>query len=116
MATIIQNYEGRDTRGANIQRARDMIAIARRIRNSHKFTFDNYCNRHIKANSKLDRYNAYVDPESQVNLFLYGIRTDTRLSTQLLLIKRIILNGDNTKNNLQNAMNTFKDTMRNLGG
>jgi hypothetical protein len=113
---LIMNYEGRDARGANIQKAREMIANAHWTRNTHNFNFDDYCNRHIKANHELDRYESNVDGESQVNAFLKGIRTDSRQNTHLLSIKAIVLNNENTKGNLANAVITFKDTMRQFGG
>jgi hypothetical protein len=77
-AQLLQNYEGHDAKSANIQKAREMISTAHWTGNSMNFTFDDYCNRHVKANNELDRYNANVDGESQVNLFLKGIRTDAR--------------------------------------
>jgi hypothetical protein len=90
---LIRNYEGHDARNANIQKARETIIQAHWTRNTQNFTFDDYCNRHIKANNELDRYGANVDGESQENAFLKGIRSDARLNPQILAIKTIVLNG-----------------------
>ena len=115
-AQLVRNYEGIDARSANIQKARETIATSHWSRNTHNFTFDDYCNRHVKANNELERYNSNVDGESQVNAFLRGIRADGRLNPHLLPIKAIILNGDTTRNNLGNAIIAFKDTMRQIVG
>jgi hypothetical protein len=113
---LLRNYEGHDARNANIQKARETIAQAHWTRNTQNFTFDDYCNKHVKSNNELDRYNANVDGESQVNAFLKGIRADARLNPQILAIKALVLNGENSKNNLRSAIVTFKDTMRQLMG
>lgn len=115
-AHLIRNYEGHDARSANIQKARETINTAHWTRNSQNFTFDDYCNKHVKANNELDRYSSNVDGESQVNAFLKGIRTDARQNPHLLPIKAIILNGENTRNNLAGAIIAFKDTMRQIVG
>jgi hypothetical protein len=115
-AQLVRNYEGHDAKNANIQKARDTINSAHWVRNTQNFSFDDYCNRHVKANNELDRYNSNVDGESQVNAFLKGIRTDPRQNPHLLPIKAIILNGENTRGNLRNAIIAFKDTMRQIIG
>jgi asparagine N-glycosylation enzyme membrane subunit Stt3 len=94
---LICNYEGHDARGANVQRSRETIASAHWTRNTHNFSFDDYCNRHKKANNELDCYGGNVDGESRVNAFLKGILTDPRTNPHLLPIKAIILNGETTK-------------------
>jgi hypothetical protein len=115
-AQLTTNYEGHDARNANIQKARQQIMSAHWVRNSQNFNFDDYCNKHIKANNELDRYNANVDGESQVNSFLNGIRADHRTNPQLLSIKAIIINNADTRRDLRRAIISFKDTMRAMGG
>jgi hypothetical protein len=73
-AQLISSYEGHDARNANIQRARNIIKKSTWSHNTNTYTFDDYCNKHIKSNNELDRYNANVDPESQVRNFLSGIK------------------------------------------
>jgi hypothetical protein len=113
---LIKVYEGHDACCANIQKARELFNTTHWIHNNPNFTFDNYCNKHITSNNELDRYNANVDSESQVNAFLRGIRADTRLNPCLLPIKAIIFNVENTRNNLLNAIIIFIDTMRQISG
>jgi Reverse transcriptase (RNA-dependent DNA polymerase) len=113
---LVSNYEGHDAKSSNIQKAREMINTSHWTRNSQNFTFDDYCNRHIKANNELDRYKSNVDGESQVNAFLKGIRTDHRQNPQLLSIKAIVLTNPDTRSNLSSAIITFKDTMRQIAG
>jgi hypothetical protein len=113
---LIWNYESHDARNTNIQKARETIAQAHWSRDTQNFTFNNYCNPHIKANNELDCYGANVDRELQVNAFLKGIQSNARLNPQILAVKTIVLNGDTTKNNLRNAIIAFKDTMRQLIG
>ena len=115
-AQLISNYEGHDARSANIKKSREIIANAHWVRNTHIYTIDDFCNKHLKANNELDRYNANVDGGSQVDAFLKGIRADARTNPHLLSVKAIIVNNDNTKNNLRNAITSFKDTMRSIGG
>jgi hypothetical protein len=79
-AKLIRNSEGHDARGANIQRARETLNTANWSKNSYNFTFDDYCNKHMKANREVDQYQANVVKESQVNLFLKGIRADIQLN------------------------------------
>jgi hypothetical protein len=114
-ANLIRNYEGHDAHGINIQRAREILINAHWVRNTHNFTFDDYCNKFIKANAELYWYRGNVDPASQVAAFLKGVQTNPCLITELIPIKAIILNWDNTKENLANAIITFKDTMRQMG-
>jgi hypothetical protein len=113
---LVRNYEGHDAKSANIQKARDTINSAHWTRNTQNFTFDDYCNKHVKANNELDRYDSNVDGESQVNAFLKGVRADARQNPHLLAIKTIILIGPTTRNNLRNAIIAFKDTMRQILG
>ena len=58
---LLTNYEGTDARNSNIQRARNTILKSSWSHNSHTYTFDDYCNKHIKANNELDRYVANVN-------------------------------------------------------
>jgi hypothetical protein len=111
---LLRSYEGVDARGANIQKARKQIEEAKWVSNQPNHTFDDYCTKIEKANNELNRYGANVEPESQVLAFLKGIRADGRVNPHLLSIKTTIISNDVLRNNLERAITTFKDTMRQL--
>jgi hypothetical protein len=81
---LIHCYEGVNTRGANIKKARKQIEEAKWISNQPSRTFDNYFTRIQKENNKLNRYGANVEPESQVIQFLKGIRVGGGVNPHLL--------------------------------
>jgi hypothetical protein len=113
---LIAHYEGHDAVNSNIMKARESINTAHWSRNSPNYTFDDYCNRIMKANNELNNYGANVDGVSQVRAFLKGIRADARVNPHLMAVKAIVVNGPTTMDNLKNAIITFKDTMRTIDG
>jgi hypothetical protein len=70
----------------------------------------------LKATTELDQYNANIDPKSQVNMFLQGIKADARVNPQLLAVKAIIVSNDEINCDLFKAINSFKDTMWQVTG
>jgi hypothetical protein len=114
--SIIQAFEGHDAKGANISKARQNLRKAHWTENKENWSIDDYCSAIWKANTELDRYNANIDPKSQVNMFLQGIKADARVNPQLLAVKAIIVSNDEINGDLFRAINSFKDTMRQVTG
>jgi Reverse transcriptase (RNA-dependent DNA polymerase) len=110
-SSLLTIYEGHDARNANIQRARSIILKAVWTRNTPNYTFDDYCNKHVRENNELNRYHANVDGESQVRFFLDGIKCSDRNST-IPAMKVIIGQQPNTKADLLQAIIAFKDLLR----
>jgi hypothetical protein len=109
--SLLTIYEGHDARNANIQRSRAIIMKAVWSRNTPNYTFDDYCNKHVRENNELNRYNANVDGESQVRSFLDGIKPTERNST-IPAMKVYVGQQPTSKGDLLQAIITFKDLLR----
>jgi hypothetical protein len=106
---LINTYEGADAKNANIQETRTLLESLKYEKDSHNFTFDDYCTKTITYNNDLTRYGANVDGRSQVSKFLTGI---TRGDLQSIKIN--ILRDDRCKANLFQAVSYFKDVYQTL--
>lgn len=110
-SSLLTIYEGHDARNSNIQRARAIIMKAVWSRNTPNYTFDDYCNKHIRENNELNRYKANVDGVSQVQFFLNGIKPPER-GTAIPAMKVLIGQQPHTKGDLLQAIIAFKDSLR----
>ena len=106
---MISTYEGADARNANIQETRTALEALRYEKDSHNFTFDDYCTKTITYNNDLTRYRANVDGRSQVSKFLQGI---TRSNLQSIKIS--ITRDSRCKDSLLQAVSEFKDVYQTL--
>lgn len=106
---MVNTYEGADARNANIQETRTLLESLKYEKDSHNFTFDDYCTKTITYNNDLTRYGANVDGRSQVSKFLTGI---TR--TDLQPIKINILRDERCKADIFQAVSDFKDVYQTL--
>ncbi len=100
------NYEGDDAIQTAITKAREVIHTTKYNMGEEKHkgsTFDDYCNKHQAANLELARRKVPYDGISQVNAFLQGI-----VDRDFLSIKSTILNTEETRSNLDNAIKRFK--------
>jgi len=102
-------YEGDDAKNTAITQARKEIRDATWERNSRNWTFDSYCMRHVKAYNTLAKYGIITDGATKVRDFLRGIHNNA-----VQAIKVDILSNPNTKDNLEKAIISFKDTMATL--
>ena len=106
---LIGTYEGPDARNANVQETRTLLDALRYEKDSHNFSFDDYCTKTITYNNDLTRYGANVDGRSQVSKFLTGI---TR--TDMQPIKINIMRDRRCKDDLFKAVSEFKDVYQTL--
>ena len=109
------NYEGTDAKQAIIQRARNDIQNAHFTRETVNFKFNDYCVRHLRANSRLDRYQANIDPTSQVTAFLKGIKSDNRVNPELMSVKTTVATHPTASKDIRLAVELFKSTMIQVG-
>jgi hypothetical protein len=66
-------YEGDDAKQARITEARRTLKNATYYKDTDKYTFDEYCVKHLKANNDLTKCGVPYDGMSAVNDFLAGI-------------------------------------------
>ena len=106
---LIATYEGADARNANVQETQTLLESLKYEKDSHNFTFDDYCTKTITYNNDLTRYGANVDGRSQVAKVLTGItRTDMKP------IKISIMRDATCKDDLFKAVSDFKTSIRRL--
>jgi hypothetical protein len=105
-------FEGDDARNAAIAVARKEISSASWERTIKNWNFDDYCNRHTRANNTLSKYGVPVDGPSQVRAFLDGIHNHSMDG-----VKSNVMFDSETKKDLGKAIIKFKDTISalNLG-
>lgn len=73
---LVLAYQGTDAKINAVSMAKNKINMARYDRHRHTFTFDNYCDLHVKYNRILTHYGENQTPHFQVNSFLNGITYD----------------------------------------
>ena len=112
---LIKIYEGVDARSTIIGNAREAIRTAHWSRDTQNFNLDDYCNKHICANNDLNRYQSNVDGASQVNQFLRGIKADANINSHLLGLKSSIVLQNDTRDDLNKAIISFKQAVKVLG-
>lgn len=106
---LINTYEGTDAKNVNIQETQTLLESLKYKKDSHNFTFDDYCTKTITYNNDLTRYGANDDSRSQVSKFLTGIaRSD------LQPIKIDILRDERCKADLFQAVSDIKDVYQTL--
>ena len=98
-------FKGDDARNAAIAVARKEISSASWERNLKNWNFDDYCNRHTRANNTLSKYGVPVDGPSQVRAFLDGIHNHSMDGVK----SNVMFDGE-TKKDLGKAIIKFKDT------
>lgn len=108
--SLIETYDGPDARNASVQETRLLLDALKYEKDSHNFTFDDYCTRTITYNNDLTRHGgANVDGRSQVSKFLNGIsRSDMQP------IKISIMRDPKCKDDLFKSVSEFKDVYQSL--
>eukprot|EP00590_Aulacoseira_subarctica_P001982 CAMPEP_0172434476 /NCGR_PEP_ID=MMETSP1064-20121228/70650_1 /TAXON_ID=202472 /ORGANISM="Aulacoseira subarctica , Strain CCAP 1002/5" /LENGTH=399 /DNA_ID=CAMNT_0013182703 /DNA_START=1909 /DNA_END=3109 /DNA_ORIENTATION=- len=103
---LVTCFEGEDAKNAAITAARNDIREATWEKNTRNWTFDMYCLKHVKAHNTLRKYGIIIEGETKVRDFIRGIHNQSLAS-----IKANILLTDRTKNDLDQAIIAFKDTI-----
>ncbi len=107
--SLLETYDGPDARNASVQETRLLLDALKYEKDSHNFTFDDYCTKTITYNNDLTRHAANVDGRSQVFNFLNGIsRTDMQP------IKLSIMRDAKCKNDLYKSVSEYKDVYQTL--
>ena len=107
--SLLGTYDGPDARNASVQQTRLLLDALKYKKDSHNYTFDDYCTKTITYNNDLTRHSANVDGRSQVSKFLNGI---TRADMQS--IKVSIMRDTNCKDDLFKSVSEFKDVYQTL--
>ena len=107
--SLVGTYDGPDARNASVQETRLLLDALKYEKDSHNYTFDDYCTKTITYNNDLTRHMANVDGRSQVSKFLNGI---TRADMQP--IKVSIMRDINCKDDLFKSVSEFKDVYQTL--
>jgi hypothetical protein len=101
--SLKRNYEGDDAQQAAITRARNTITNSYYLRDSDKYTFNTYCQKHQSAQNDLTRYKQPMDGKSAVQYFLRGIRNE-----KYHTIRSSIVQDAELRDNLEKAVIAFK--------
>ena len=67
--------------------------------------------RHLRANNRLDCYEANVDPNSQITAFLKGIKSNNRVNPELRSVKTTAATHPEVSKNIRLTVKLFKSTM-----
>jgi hypothetical protein len=96
-------FDGRDAQETIARQGREMIRSAHFHSSTSRFSLEDYCNRHIRANQLLSSVNQAKPGREQVELFLQGIQND-----KLISLKTQILANQQAHTDLNSACELFK--------
>lgn len=108
---LILAYEGTDARINAVATAKSKINSARFDKWRPSFTFDNYCDLHVKNNRILTYYGENQTPHFQVTSFLNGI---TATNSKWDSFKTVISTNPKFEKDVYKAIQEFKNLVRKL--